>query len=276
MKPSQVEDLHEALATAGEAVRDAAGGRDDPDDLIARLVAAAAKAVPGVNGAGITVVERDGQLSSRAPSDPWVADLDLRQNELGEGPCVAAAHPDTSITAAITTPGPHAMLTVTNMSAQGLALWPRWAPEAIEAGVHSLMAVNMTPPDGGTAALNLYSSTDDAFDLAAQLAAEAFAGQIAVGLFGSRRAADLTSALATRDVIGQAKGILIARMAVTGERAFQILVRASQDTNIKLADVARWLVTDAEQNPGPRSNADHTFQSRHVTHPPGRASKPHT
>lgn len=253
-EPVRVEDLHEALEAADEAVRHSAGGRDDPDQLIDRLVAAAARAVHGAIGAGITVVERDGQLSSRAPSAPWVAELDLRQSQLEEGPCVAAtADSARGSTAAVTTPGPQTMILVTDMSAQGLTLWPRWAAEALDAGVGSLMAVTMAPPDGGTAALNLYADIPDAFDLAAQLAAEAFAGQIAVGLFGSRRSADLTTALINRDVIGQAKGILIARLSVTGEQAFRILVRASQDTNIKLADVARWLVTDAEQNPGPRT-----------------------
>lgn len=48
----------------------------------------------------------------------------------------------------------------------------------------------------------------------------------------------LQNAIRTRDVIGQAKGILMATGAITEEEAFTILVRASQRENRKLHDVA--------------------------------------
>jgi hypothetical protein len=49
-------------------------------------------------------------------------------------------------------------------------------------------------------------------------------------------------------VLGQAKGILMQRDGLTAPQAFQLLVRASQDTNMKIADVARWLITETEIN----------------------------
>jgi AmiR/NasT family two-component response regulator len=60
----------------------------------------------------------------------------------------------------------------------------------------------------------------------------------AFALAESRRAAQLERALQSRDVIGQAKGILMHRHALTADQAFQMLVRASQRTNTKLVDVA--------------------------------------
>jgi AmiR/NasT family two-component response regulator len=51
----------------------------------------------------------------------------------------------------------------------------------------------------------------------------------------------ITTPLASRDVIGQAKGMLMERCKVTGDMAFALLVKASQETNRKLTEVARQL-----------------------------------
>ncbi|MEX5721243.1 ANTAR domain-containing protein [Geodermatophilus maliterrae] len=48
----------------------------------------------------------------------------------------------------------------------------------------------------------------------------------------------LTTALSSRDLIGQAKGILMERYKITAEMAFALLARTSQDTNRKLHEVA--------------------------------------
>jgi AmiR/NasT family two-component response regulator len=52
--------------------------------------------------------------------------------------------------------------------------------------------------------------------------------------------------LATRDIIGQAKGMLMQRQKLSGVQAFGLLIRASQQTNMKLVDIARWLVAQHE------------------------------
>jgi AmiR/NasT family two-component response regulator len=65
----------------------------------------------------------------------------------------------------------------------------------------------------------------------------------------------MSRALDTRDVIGQAKGILMERFGVEGDQAFQMLVRTSQDTNTKLAAVARWLTTSAGRQQTPAGGA---------------------
>jgi len=88
-----------------------------------------------------------------------------------------------------------------------------------------------TPPDPG------------AFDTAAQATAGLFAAQAAIALYGARHAEGLGQALKTRDVIGQAKGILMERFGVDPDEAFQMLVHSSQDTNLKLTAVAEWVTT---------------------------------
>ena len=89
------------------------------------------------------------------------------------------------------------------------ARWPRFAPAAVAAGYRSLMSIELSVTSGLRSALNLYA------------------------------------ALETRDVIGQGKGILIERFSVDEDEAFQMLVRASQDTHVKLVEVARWLTREA-------------------------------
>ena len=74
-----------------------------------------------------------------------------------------------------------------------------------------------------------------------------FAAHAAVTLFGAQRVDDLERALASRDEIGQAKGILMERFSLDPTDAFALLSRSSQDTNVKLRDVARWLVSQVSE-----------------------------
>jgi hypothetical protein len=100
------------------------------------------------------------------------------------------------------------------------------------------------PP--GTGSLNIYGLTPDAFDedaveIGAILAAHASLAARAVGERASLEQLDrhLEEALLSRDVIGQAKGILMERLKTTPEKAFEILKDSSQRLNLKLREVAR-------------------------------------
>jgi hypothetical protein len=90
-------------------------------------------------------------------------------------------------------------------------------------------------------ALNIYASSPAAFDDECQEIGQMFAGHAAVALAGAEHESNLRSGMGTRDIIGQAKGILMERYKLTADRAFGVLSRASQEVNRKLADVAREL-----------------------------------
>ncbi len=247
MDPSTVKELTGALADAARVVL--SGATRSHDELLAHIVTSAAQAVPGADGAGITQLDDDGRIVTRAPSSRWAAELDQRQADLGEGPCVLAARMgDDGADCSVVVPGGHAeVVTVADMAVTGGLRWPSWAPDAVEAGVRSLLSFTMAPPGARGSALNFYARKVDAFSQDSALAGEAFAAQAAIALFGARRAAQLHQALQTRDVIGQAKGVLIERFRITDDEAFAMLVRSSQDTNIKLVDVARWVSSEAQQ-----------------------------
>ena len=87
-------------------------------------------------------------------------------------------------------------------------------------------------------ALNLYSADACAFDDESEHVGLLFAAHAAVAMAGARRQEQLTHAVTVRDLIGQAKGILMERYKITADQAFQVLARASQQTNRRLADVA--------------------------------------
>jgi AmiR/NasT family two-component response regulator len=95
-------------------------------------------------------------------------------------------------------------------------------------------------------ALNLYAHGTDAFTDESEQVGLLFATHAAVAMADAKQHQQLTRAIAVRDLIGQAKGILMERHKLTGDQAFTLLVRASQNTNTKLNEVARYLVETGE------------------------------
>jgi len=90
--------------------------------------------------------------------------------------------------------------------------------------------------------MNLYSCQSGAFDDESEQVGAADRGP-AVRFAGARKADHLGEGVATRDLIGQAKGIVMERYSIDADRAFRVLVRSSQNGHHKLRDVALTLVT---------------------------------
>ena len=199
-------------------------------DTLRIIVDAAAQIVPGTRWAGISLIEGR-QVVAKVPTDPIVAKLDDLQTELGDGP-------------GITSLRDHHTVRVDDMEVDDR--WPEFASHAAALGVKSMLSFQLFVRHDNLGALNLYGVEPAAFGedsidtglILAQHAAVAMAGAAAEGQF--------LTGLASRDVIGQAKGLLMQRDQLTGVQAFAVLTRASQETNIKLADVAAWLVSEHE------------------------------
>jgi hypothetical protein len=240
VRPGDLSWLESALAASAEKLIAARGGEHEESwqDALVRMTAAAAASVPGAVHAGFTLRTADRGLVSRAPSDEAIVRLDEAQADLGEGPCVEAMAPDTGT-----------VIRVDDFVED--RRWPRFAALAEEAGIRSLLSYALVPHDAPPGAMNFYGTAARAFDdPMSRVVAGAFAMQAAVALYGAHRVANLTHALETRDVIGQAKGIVMERFRVDEQQAFDLLVRSSQDTNIKLVDVARWLTEETNGQAG--------------------------
>ncbi len=119
-------------------------------------------------------------------------------------------------------------------------VWPEFARQASELGVGSMMCFQLFVQGDRLGGLNLYAGRpgtfDDSQDIGQMLAAHA-----AVAVAGAEHEANLRTAVNNRDVIGQAKGILMERHELTADQAFAVLARVSQELNRKLVDVAREL-----------------------------------
>ncbi len=207
--------------------------------LLHRIVAAAIRMVPGADLVSIVFREHDGAWRTVAHSELGAVRVDEIQRDLREGPGVTATEAE-GVAVAVE---PHLVST---------RQWTRFGPRAAELGVHAVMSTGMFP--GGSpprfGALNYYSWTEGGLDdadrdhalLLATHAATAVAG-VQARTAAELQVAQLEQALESRDVIGQAKGILMERRGLDADEAFSVLRRTSQDLNVKLREVAETLVT---------------------------------
>ena len=230
MHPDQIDRL---VASMRRAARDLTERRSirDVEATLGQIVASAVDTVPGIDAGSISLTRR-GQVETRVPTSEVIGTLDDIQGELFEGPCISAieAPPESGV-----------VISCDFASAQDAGRWPQFAPRAVEFGYRALISTTLSVASGPRAALNLYSVTPNAFDRTTRAMVSLFGAQAGVLLYGSDTAAHLQRAVDSRDLIGQAKGILMERFKINDDAAFRMLVTSSQDTNMKLNAVAQWL-----------------------------------
>jgi GAF domain-containing protein len=217
------------LVDVAQALRDVARSLEAEPDLqhvLAAIVASVTGTVPGAEQAGVSL--REGKLLHTVAS---TSDLTKRINniehELDEGPCLQALLD-------------HHSYRIDDMSQD--TRWPRFAAAAEAHGVRSMLGYKLFTSGRNLGALDLYSSKRNAFDADSEIIGELFAAHAAIALIGSTQQAEFRRALSSRDTIGIAKGILMQRERISDDQAFNLLVSTSQNANIKLHDLAEWLV----------------------------------
>ncbi len=180
----------------------------------------------GVYAASITVATDDGPLQTLAPTDPVAGRLDELQYQLREGPCYQSATGDLSVVADDVAHDPR---------------WPAYGPSAARLGVRAQVALCIGRLKNERMALNLYSREVGPFSTNQRLV-ELFVSHAALVTGHLRLEAQLTQALSSRKVIGQAIGLTMATYALDEQRAFDYLVRESQRRNLKLREICAELV----------------------------------
>ncbi|MET8996251.1 GAF and ANTAR domain-containing protein [Amycolatopsis sp. NPDC004169] len=204
----------------------------DVDTTLAAIVKAALDHVEGAEYAGISLVERGRPIRTVAATGDVVSGIDEVQYRVGQGPCLDAV-------------AEHQVYTTGDLATE--ERWPAFAPAAAEFGVHSMLSYRLFVTDTTLGALNLYSRARDAFSRQTVEDGTLFATHAAIALVGAQTEAQLTAAIETRDVIGMAKGILMQRHDIDAVGAFRLLVESSQSTNMKLHQVAAWLVENRHE-----------------------------
>lgn len=203
------------------------------EEALRLVTALAAESVPGSIGAGVSIMDERGKRSTAA-SDPRVEQADAWQYEMDAGPCVAAWRD-------------RATVRIDDVASE--ARWPQWSAAVVPLGIASVLSSPLIAGQDSIGAIKVYAAQPGAFDTRAARLLELFAQQAAILLANTRSLAQarqlsehLRQALQSRDLIGQAKGILVAQGARDDDAAFAMLVSASQRSNVKLHEVARQLV----------------------------------
>jgi len=197
------------------------------DTTLNRICTLAVDTVEGCEAAGISIAEGK-RVTNRSTTNDLPRIVDTIQSETQQGPCVDAIRE-------------HEVFMTGSLSREGR--WPEFSTRAHEeTGVESILSLRLFASEDTMGALNLYSARPDAFDEQDIAVGSVFAAHAAVALSTARAERDLERMAESRNVIGMAKGIIIARNNVSEQEAFDILRRASQRMNIKLRELAARLV----------------------------------
>ena len=170
--------------------------------------------------------------AAHGPVPPLVMAL---QNETGEGPCLETVAVGAPVRLVDTTDDQR---------------WPLFTPRVAGLEVGSMLCTPLAAQNVVFGSLSLMSKAPGAFDEEAEVLAAVFAAHAALALSGVKDTRDLTLMAQTRDVIGQAKGILMERHHITADAAFAVLVRASQNSNRKLRDICEELALTGDTSDG--------------------------
>ncbi|MEZ0494081.1 ANTAR domain-containing protein [Kineococcus sp. TBRC 1896] len=197
--------------------------QETPQQVMDRIAEAAVSLVPGADQATISRARRHQRVTSAAATSEQAAGFDTVQTEVGQGPCLDALFEARTIR-------------VEDLA--GEVRWPDLARHADEVQVRSALCFQLYVDGDNLGALNLLSPRASSFDDESEDIGAVLASHAAVAVADAQDLANVRIALDSRDLIGQAKGILMARHRLTADQAFAVLTRFSQDTNRKLRDVA--------------------------------------
>ena len=212
--------LAQALAAASDETARLQVGVDSAVSLVARC-----------DHAGITLND-DGGLVTRVATDDVVRRANELQGELGEGPCLDVLRDQNT------------------MVSQNLAQdrrWPRWSAHVHdELRVGSMMSLLVYTDSHSFGALSMYTQRGRSFDADDVAVGQALAGHLAVIMSAGREIDQLGLAMRNRNLIGQGQGILMERLGLNADQAFDYLRRVSSHTNRKLVQVAEEIARTGE------------------------------
>jgi transcriptional regulator with GAF, ATPase, and Fis domain len=184
--------------------------------------------IQGVECADVLLISGPDLFRSVSATSKLAIDIDDMQKRFRQGPCLDAAVGDSVVLC---------------NDLREETRWPRFAEAAVAAGVHSLMSFQLFTHDSRIGALNLFGLKPDTFTAECEAVGAMLATHAAVVLIADDVRRQFQSALASRDTIGQAKGMIMERFNVDAVRAFELLTKLSQDSNIRVADIAEELVS---------------------------------
>ena len=242
-RSAEEHDLQESLAGLSRLATNRLG----LEDLLTRVATFAVKAIPGADGAGLTLLEDD-RADTIVATATFVSEIDEIQYGVGQGPCITAAREGQTVMSGSLGSDPR---------------WRRFGGAVARLGVHSALSLPLATPDGVVGAMNVYAHDKHVFDERAAELGEIFAVPAAVAVQNAqvlaqtqRLAARLQSALETRAVIDRAVGVIMSRTGGTEAEALARLRTLSQYEHRKLAAVAGKIIAEAVRRAQARHRGD--------------------
>ena len=174
---------------------------------------------------------RGREITTPAWSSSLSRDSDRAQYEADQGPCLAALRQAETVL-------------IDDLPQDDR--WPGYRDRAVELGVRSVLSLQLFVQGDTYGALNVHARQPHVFDEVTQAFARIFASHAAVALKGAITESGLRTALASRDVIGQAKGILMEREGCSAQAAFDRLRGLSQALNRPVRDLAQHIADTGE------------------------------
>ncbi len=223
-------DINELAREFSEVAR-SLQAREDTEAMLEELVGSAVRLIPGTEEGSLSVVMGRREVLSQHPSGNLPIQVDALQTSTGQGPCLDAVYE-------------HQTVRVPDMTRE--QRWPDFVRGAAELGAASMLSFQLYVEGDNLGALNLYSRTANAFDDESEQVGLLFASHAAVAFADAQRIDQLQRAVSSRDLVGQAKGILMERYHINADQAFQALIRVSQNRNVKLRDLAEELTTSRQ------------------------------
>jgi ANTAR domain/GAF domain len=202
----------------------ALAGAENETSRLQMVVDSAPSLIPGCDHAGVTLNAKGGVVTL-VSSDEVVRRANELQYDLGEGPCLNMRRDqDTLVSNDLTHED----------------RWARWAKHVnADLGVYSMMSLLVYTDRESYGALSLYASAAHGFDADDVAIGQGLAGHLAVIMAAGREIGQLGTAMHSRTIIGQAQGILMSRLDIDADQAFDYLRRVSSHSNRKLVDVAQ-------------------------------------
>lgn len=212
---------------ARELTEDAA-----PDQLIARVATLAARLIPGAQGCAIAVAANGDPMVVLSETDSRGMQVIAAEVAAGEGPGFDVM-------------GRHGTVRVDDTRTD--PRWPGFGARVAELGVVSVAVSDLPVTRRSRGTLLVYSTRPAAFGDIAELMLPVFASRASIALGHRDSLHNLGKAASSRQLVGQATGILMERHRITPDEAFQRLVHASQRTQLKLRRIAEAIVQTGQE-----------------------------
>ncbi len=218
-------------------------------DMLTQVAALAVQAIPGADGAGLTLL-RVNRADLIVKSEPFVRAIDDIQYGIGEGPCISAAATGQ---------------TRRSSELNNDSRWTQFGPRASGLGVHSALSLPLVVSTGILGAMNIYAHDPNSFNEHSQHCGETFAVSAALAVQHAqildqttRLIKQLRAGINGRGVIDQAVGVLRRRTGDTANQALGRLKEISQNQRISLT-AAAGSVLDSAIRRGPTGEPDPTI-----------------